>query len=79
MKKCLSLGMAIGFAFGLFAQNDTYKSTFHVGAGLTGIGFLINLADNVDLDDATFDIETDDVTAASWSIMGNATTANKFS
>lgn len=78
MKRCLSLGIAICFTFGLFAQNDTYKHTFHVGAGLTGIGLLLNLADDVDLADATFDLESEDITDASGRFMGNATPAIQF-
>ncbi|MEN0045829.1 MAG: hypothetical protein AAF806_02085 [Bacteroidota bacterium] len=79
MRKCFSLGIAICFAFGLFAQNDTYKHTFHVGAGLTGIGFILNLADDINLDDATFEIESEDITAASGRFMGNAVPAIQLS
>ncbi|MEM8528827.1 MAG: hypothetical protein AAGG68_29600 [Bacteroidota bacterium] len=75
MKQYLILGMAVCLATGIFAQNDTYKHTFHGGAGLTGIGFILNLADDINLDDATFEIESEDITDASGRFMGNATPA----
>ncbi|MEL6721317.1 MAG: hypothetical protein AAFP82_21630, partial [Bacteroidota bacterium] len=75
MRKCLSLSIALCFMIGLFAQNDTYKSTFHVGAGLTGIGLIISLADDIDLADANFDIESEDITAATGRFMGNSSPA----
>ncbi|MEM0993834.1 MAG: hypothetical protein AAF847_06065 [Bacteroidota bacterium] len=78
MKKCFSLSLSICFALGLFAQNDTYKHTFHFGAGLTGVGLLINLADGADLSEASFDLESDDIQDASGMFMGNANPAIQF-
>jgi len=79
MKKCLNLGIALCIAFGVFAQNDDYKSTLHLGAGFSILGGIISLADNADLAEINADLNSDEISNIEGRFMGNSAPALQVS